>query len=808
MSTIEKRIHFPLFLASLSILLFEMTQIRIFAYSLTPILAYTAISLSMTGFGVGAMVLSLVPGFGQKNLVRTLGLLAIAQAVTMIGAESLLALVSWKLIQDFQSNIIALIFEILIPSIVPHFFMGLFVAIIFKTVSENIGRIYFWNLLGSGLGCVALVLLLRTMGAEKLVAVSAFLSACSALLVGMGRRERVVTIGGGLAVLLSALCFVFAERLMPFEPDPIDTMGFSIRTAEAKGQKPPTYDFGEWNVVGKVEVWNNPAEHVYLPEEHEVRVLSVDSGGTTQLVSAGDTPGWGKDLFEQSIYGIAYGAKPNPDEVLVIGCGGGLDVQAALHHGAKRVTAVEINSSTINAITGPYAEFLGWPNLPNTEVVHDDGRSYVKATSKRFDSIQMTGVDTITVYATGSINMNEDSLYTVDAFIDYLQALKPDGIYTVLRVGNDYIRLSAIATQALLALGVKDPAHHVVAVRHGGASGVLVKRKPFTKDELDNLERYTSRKERSKISIPHFDLYQYRIADPMELLYVPGRIEPKNFLAYFGLVRTQPAMLPAFYEKTNVAVPTDDNPYYMLGQLLTAKKHMSKFQETFDVLKTFWVTVVLIAVVLIMLPVLVVRRNVEGMRPMTWVIPYFFLIGVCFMLLEISIIHIFAVFVGSPGASLAVVLTSILIFTGIGAYVSEKFARDLRRTIIIATVVLTVCALVFLATANNIFDFFWGLGIGQWGRAIVTSLLLAPIGLAMGAYFPSGLRAIGLNFQRDQFIPWAVSINGFASVLGSVVVLPFSMYYGFRSMYVTAVVGYVLVAVLSHFYLKGKQTAV
>ncbi len=69
-----------------------------------------------------------------------------------------------------------------------------------------------------------------------------------------------------------------------------------------------------------------------LPDEVDYRVVTVDSGASTVMVGHPGESGWGKGLFEETLYGLAYRAKSNPKQVLVIGTGGGIDVQAALHH--------------------------------------------------------------------------------------------------------------------------------------------------------------------------------------------------------------------------------------------------------------------------------------------------------------------------------------------------------------------------------------------------------------------------------------------------------------------------------------------
>ncbi len=795
------------FIASASVLLFEMVQIRVFAYSLTPILAFAGISLAMTGFGIGAMVLSLFPSMGRRDTRWTLSILGILQSTAMVLSLVLLARSSWQVILGFQDSVFPLLLKILIPSTVPYFFMGLFLAILFSAAKAAVGKLYFANLFGSGIGCLLIVVLLTPLGAEKLILVAAILSTIASALLAMPQHKKLTAIAA-LLIAIEAGAMGFAEEIFPFAPDPLDAVGYNIRAAHYNKEPPPESEFSEWNIVGKVDVWNLKVERVSVPEKLDLRILAVDSGATTQLIEGPDIEGWGKDLFTDTVYGIAYAVRPEVDDVLVIGAGGGIDVHTALHWNAKRVFAVEINSSTVGAVAGPFAEFLGWPQLDErVQIINSDGRNYIKSTALKFDVIQMTGVDTMTVYATGSINMAEDYLYTVEAFEDYLKSLKPEGIINVLRFGQDHIRLSTIATRALLNRGVKDPGRHIVAFKQSETAGVLIKKQPFTDEEIASLTQYTARTERSKLSIPHFEKWRFYIGDPMQLIYLPGVRSTTEFNRLFNLARNKYASLNTVYESGTLSVPTDNNPYYMLGDWLRAEDHPMKFREAISVMTTFWGAIVGIAAALILLPVFFLKRRAISWRPMLWVLPYFFGIGLSFMLVEICIIHIFAIFVGSPGASLAVVLTSILISSGVGSYVTGLLKAAPEKKIIIAGAVLVFSALAILFFAESIFDALWPLGLGTVPRGIIVGVMIAPMGFAMGWFFPSGLTALERYFSTSNLVPWAVSINAFASVLGSVAALPISMYFGFRALFIVGIVCYAIVTVITGELFYGRKPA-
>ncbi len=81
---------------------------------------------------------------------------------------------------------------------------------------------------------------------------------------------------------------------------------------------------------------------------------------------------------------------------------------------------------------------------------------------------------------TGTFNMVEESLYTVEAFTDFIRALKPDGVFAVIRFLNSDVRYSTVAAEALVRNGITDPENHIATFRQGSMAGVLVSKSKFT----------------------------------------------------------------------------------------------------------------------------------------------------------------------------------------------------------------------------------------------------------------------------------------------------------------------------------------
>ena len=112
----------------------------------------------------------------------------------------------------------------------------------------------------------------------------------------------------------------------------------------------------------------------------------------------------------------------DPVTALVIGPGGGRDLLTALVFGADRVEGVEVNPIIArDVMLGEFRDFSGsiYAN-PRVSVAIDDGRSYVRRSNERYDIIQASLVDTWAATAAGAYTLTENTLYTKEAFDDYL----------------------------------------------------------------------------------------------------------------------------------------------------------------------------------------------------------------------------------------------------------------------------------------------------------------------------------------------------------------------------------------------------
>src|SRR5205807_3966570 len=121
---------------------------------------------------------------------------------------------------------------------------------------------------------------------------------------------------------------------------------------------------------------------------------------------------------------------------------------------------------------------------PRIRITVDDGRSFVRRSPERYDVIQASLVDTWAATAAGAYTLTENTLYTVDAFNDYLDHLTDSGVLTITRWVFDGLRLVSLAQAAAAPRGWS-VADRLAIVRQDRVATFLFKKSPFTAAEVD-----------------------------------------------------------------------------------------------------------------------------------------------------------------------------------------------------------------------------------------------------------------------------------------------------------------------------------
>src|SRR4029077_209709 len=470
-------------------------------------------------------------------------------------------------------------------------------------------------------------------------------------------------------------------------------------------------------------------------------------------------------------------------EYAIIGPGGGVDVLRAVANGSPSVTGIEINPIIANSIMRDrYADYsYHLYARPEVHLHVTDGRSFVRNAKQEFDVVQMTLVDTWASTAAGAFALSENSLYTVDAFREYFEHLKPDGMVAVtrweFREPREALRVVSVATEALHQLGVPDPAKHFIVVSEGDLDEdglpvvVLAKKSPFTPEE-EALVR------------DHLDN-----TDDLVALYTPSNPGNNPFSAL--IARNDPGAFANGYPY-NVA-PDNDNAPFFFFTLKTDQVLRNRQRHGIDWKVNLGVVVLglvfVISLVAVFASRLVPRALGGGRRQRFLPLLYFVAVGLGYILVEIAFIQRFVLFLGHPTYALTVVIFLMLLSSGAGSLVSRRWLSDTARCWIPLVLLLVAIALytgVLPALLSSL------IGLPFPAKLVVSGIVLVPLGFAMGMPFPTGLRRFAQTSTpelpatefgepattEDNAVEWAWAMNAASSVLGSVLAMVIAIHFG------------------------------
>ena len=146
------------------------------------------------------------------------------------------------------------------------------------------------------------------------------------------------------------------------------------------------------------------------------------------------------------------------DEVLILGAGTGTDVAAALRHGAKHVTAVEIDPVILRLGAErhpdrPYSD-------PRVTVVCDDARHFLRTATRRYDLVVFALIDSLTVRSSFSGVRLESYMFTKESFEAVRDHLSPRGVMVLYNYFREKWLVDRLANTAAEVFG-RDPLGHV-----------------------------------------------------------------------------------------------------------------------------------------------------------------------------------------------------------------------------------------------------------------------------------------------------------------------------------------------------------
>ena len=743
--------------------------------------------------------------------------------------------------------------EIFLASLIPFLGGALFLGCVFLKSNKTFGRVYFADLAGSGLSGLVFLASMYVFPPVDLIAAPLVLwfAACVAWSFVPGARAALIPFIVAAALAFGGH-FVAAPALGLSRLAVNDYKGASYarRLPEAKRVYESWSPFGYLEAYTTSYLHFAPGlsdnAGFNLPEmpANAYLGLYIDSDGPIGVMRHLSDKETAYFRFLPMYY--PYVIKKAP-KTFVTQFGGGISTEVALRSGAKDVTVAEGNRAILSAFHDKvFKDFTG-DILSKVRVIDYEGRHFLAQTQEKFDVIDLSLADSTGLSNPGGFAVVEKFAYTEEAMETYMRALANGGVLSVTIWNKEeppksVLKLYATMAAASRALdGDKMADNFFVTSSYLNTATVLYKRGGFSVEEIEKLRKHTHDMSFDEIYSPGF-FFDNSGVDRMLKGYVeqffapagngpPTSQAPKadvdptappddptgpnagppggkdegvlpsaiiGRLAWHSLVAGGWPEIAARYVFDTRKL-TNDAPYFAayvktkdLPQVLFDPDRLEPLQDEWGYL-LIWATLgiaCLTAVVLLAIPVIWGWRTIFSRTPgKTLSVIYFACLGAGYIMVEVGLIAHFVMALGNPTVSATILITGMLVFSGIGALLSERVLPIMRTFMPILFLVIGGMLIGYAFFLNDALD---AIGTLPYvARLALCFAFIAPPAFLMGFPMPTAMTTLGRLGKEHLFI-WAWGVNGCFSVIGAAAAPVIATNFGLGAVIEIAGVAYLL----------------
>lgn len=757
----------PLFLVSAAAVGLETALTRFFALANWSDYGYWVISIVMVGFAFAGVTLALAEGFCLRHASRLLAwlpaLLTLSAALGYTGVIlnpfNPLALQNPATWIPQLGNI-----GLYYAALLPFFFLtGLFISLCFSAASTRLGKVYAADMVGAAAGTMLVLGLMFVVPAFALAAWLLPLLALAALFTPQYRKQAVLAALVALGLGEALLAFGPQAQISQYKPiyPPLHTPGARVLATlhSPRGEYMLLDDFTE---RVNTDISNDSAMLGYAGPPRAfglyrdgIRIASLPRPGA---MANGYAPG--------ALDALPYTLRPHAS-ALLIGASGGFKPAETLALGATQVAALEPEPVLYRAITQGLGGAAPLPADPRLRIFRDNPRSFVRGPA-RYDVIDIApdflDAAPANVFA-----------FSAQAFADDLGALTPGGVLSVPVSIQDFpayaLRLLSTMRETYRLRGVDDAGPYLILYRSAWNARLLASNQPFSAAETALAAKWCD--DRS------FDISFYQGFDP-----VAARDNLYNDLPAVSFVNgtaNENAMDDSIADEAagilagqrtvsaqafDLRPVTDNRPAFFailrlnqLSLLLARLQILPQAEIGALVNLAVLAQAAVIAVLVLLVPLAAPKRERSGLA-LPRAALYFSVLALGYMFIEIFAIERVSLLLNDRATGFSVVLSTLLAFSGLGSFLSGRFALQPSRAVGLAFVIIGGWSLVMLYAATP--GALAGAALPYGLRILLVVAVLAPVSLAMGMPFPLGLERVRAH---KFFLPWAWGLNGALSVV-------------------------------------------
>jgi len=776
---------------SATALAYEILLMRLFSIIQWHHFAYMVISLALLGYGFSGTLIA----FSRNILVKHFHLIFPASCFLF----SISSLLAFQFAQSIPFNMEAMLWDgkqplyllsIFLSLSIPFLMAALAICLNFIYFPAYIGMLYGADLLGAGLGSILIIMLLffvfPTTALAIIISVGLFATIVAIWEIGYCRVKPTLLL---TPTLILILLLGYVSMTVPSQPLNISPYKSLQQTLNIKGSDvifKTSGPLGLLNVLSNQEI---PFRHAPGLSLNNTQIplpqlaLFSDADNMTAITQ-----------FPQSISQLAYldqlsSALPfhlsSVPKTLIVGAGGGSDILQAIFHQVKTIDVVEYNPQMIEIFSHHFADYSGrLSERKGINFIHGDIRGYLSQTDTKYDLLQISLMDSFNASSSGLYALHESYLYTQEALAGYLRHINPSGFLAISRwvkvPPRDGLKIFATAIQALKQLGIDKPEQHLMMIRGWQTSTLLIKNSPITTKEIKALKQFCHKRS--------FDLAWYPGIEAKDSNQYNRFREAYFYQGAKALLSDHASEFMTQY-KYYIYPANDDKPFFhhffkwpLLMELVNMPEQgaVILLEMSYLTLVATLVIAILVSISLAAIPLIkfsnLHRKNSTWQNRKLFI--YFFSLGLAFLFIEIALMQKFILFLHHPIYTIPVVLSAFLIFAGIGSILSQFLLKKIayKRLLNLSISTIIIISLLYTGILPPLFDTFISLLMPI--KILLVLIIIAPLAIAMGMPFPLALDYLGKN--APEFISWAWGINGYASVISTVLATLLAIHMGFN----------------------------
>lgn len=777
------RINVAIGLISAAIIAFQLILMQILSYVQWYHFAYMIISIALLGFGAAGTFLTIFQQKLEKNYYTLFPFLLIVTAILIpvvvgIANSEAVRFDSLLIFQDSRhiGKLILTYFIFFLPFLTGALAIGMS----FSKFADQIGKIYFSNLIGSGIGGIIAIFFMQWIIPEQQSFAVAILAFVGGIVSLPKNKKKLIRIIVPLSTLILIILFFYPPRLTPSEYKDISKT-MLLPDAKVEYRKSTPHGFVE--IVSSPVLRYAPGVSLAYRDSFPVRKVVFNNGNwmgclLPQPLEANET-----NILDYTPQALPYHID-NIKNALIINAGTGENVLLALSHQVARITTNETNPEIFNILRQSFEGFYQvqpYQTMPRTLLTPD---------TNKYDLIELPIVGSF--FGNSGLNAVEPRYeLTIEALREMWNKLSEKGMISLscwmdYPVRNAY-RLLATISLLLDENDIAHPPHHVVAIRSWCAITFLVKKSPFKRDEINKVRLFCENRMFDPLVLPEkqeIERDKYNI------------LQDTTFFTHIDQLLSHEKETLIRQYPYRIHPTTDDRPFFFqfvrfkqIPQLISSirEKNFPFLDIGYVLIILTFVQIVFIAAIFILLPL---SFRPWKSRNKKWVLMYFSGLGLAYMFLEMVFIQHFTFYFGEPTYAASATLGILLFTSGLGSYYSGKFQNNKKMRLAIPLVIAAILVLYAFVLSPILTA---TIGIALPLKITIAVVLLGTLGFFLGMPFPIGIDY--LSGKNTDDIPWAWALNGYFSVISTVLATIISVELGYLLLLSMAAFIYALVSI-------------